>query len=87
VNLIKQRSGINEETAVKILKVGAELRRQYLAEELYYGPSPRDLINWAILCKYRNDPVQAAESTIIALITDDNDLQESIRKLIRNIFT
>ena len=87
VNLIKQRSGINEETAVKILKVGAELRRQYLAEELFYGPSPRDLINWAILYKSRNDPVQAAESTIIALITDDNDLQESIRKLIRNIFT
>ena len=87
VKLIKQRSGINEETAIKILKVGAELRRQYLAEELFYGPSPRDLINWAILYKCRNDPVQAAESTIIALITDDNDLQESIRKLIRSIFT
>jgi nitric oxide reductase NorQ protein len=87
MKLIMHRSGINEETAIKILRVGAELRRQYHAQELFYGPSPRDLINWAILCKYRNGPVQAAESTIIALITDDNDIQESIRKLINNIFT
>jgi nitric oxide reductase NorQ protein len=87
VKLIMQRSGIDEETAIKILKVGAELRRQYLAQELFYGPSPRDLINWAILCKYRDSPVQAAESTIIALITDDDDVQDTIRKSIINIFT
>ena len=87
VKLIMQRSGIDEETAIKILKVGAELRRQYLAEELLYGPSPRDLINWAILYKNRNNPVQAAESTIIALISDDRDTQEYIRKLIIAIFT
>jgi nitric oxide reductase NorQ protein len=86
VKLIMQRSGINEETAIKILKVGAELRRQYLAQDLFYSPSPRDLINWAILCKNWNDPVQAAESTIIALISDENDIQDSIRKLIGNIF-
>jgi nitric oxide reductase NorQ protein len=86
VKLIMQRSGIDEETAIKILKVGAELRRQYLAEELFYGPSPRDLINWAILLKIRNTPVQAAESTIIALISDDNDIQEYIRNLIIKIF-
>jgi nitric oxide reductase NorQ protein len=71
VVLIVRRSQINEDVARKILQVGAELRRQYLEGDLFYGPSPRDLINWAILYKNSQDPVQSAESTIIALASDN----------------
>jgi MoxR-like ATPase len=38
ITLIQKRSGVPQDTATKIVKVGAELRRQYKNGELPYGP-------------------------------------------------
>jgi nitric oxide reductase NorQ protein len=87
VELIMRRSKIDENTANKILRVGSEIRRQYQAGDLPYGPSPRDLINWAILSKNGVEPKLAAEETIIALTSDDQYVQEEVRKIVSDIFT
>jgi nitric oxide reductase NorQ protein len=49
VELLRKRSSVDKAVALKIVQVGAELRRQYKAGDLPYGPSLGDLINWATL--------------------------------------
>ncbi|MDH5768950.1 MAG: AAA family ATPase [Nitrospirota bacterium] len=85
--LIIRRSKIDKDTAYKILKVGAEMRRQYEMGDLPYGPSPRDLVNWAILCKDGTDPVTAAEESVIALTSEDFNVQEEVRNIVEKFFT
>jgi len=53
---------------------------------LPYGPSPKDLINWAIICTEGSDPKIAAEETIISLTSQDPDIQEDVRRIINRIF-
>ncbi len=84
--LIMKRSGCEEEIAYQILRVGAEMRRQYQAGDLPYGPSPRDLINWAVLCKDGVDPVKGAEETLVALTSDVPEVQEEVRQVISGVF-
>jgi len=84
--LIIKRSNVDEDTAYKILRMGAEMRRQYLAGDLPYGPSPGDLINLAVLCHDGVDPKKAAEETIIALTSDNNEVQEDVRRIVDSIF-
>jgi nitric oxide reductase NorQ protein len=86
IKLIMYRSKIDEATAHKILTVGAEMRRQYLNGDILYGPSPRDLVNWAILIKNSGDPILSAESTIIPLTSDDSEERDIIRNLVMNVF-
>jgi nitric oxide reductase NorQ protein len=85
--LITKRSKVDEEVATKILRVGAEMRKQYQAGDLPYGPSPGDLINWAVLCKDGVDPIKAAEETLVALTSDSHEIQEEVRRVIVNVFT
>lgn len=85
--LIMRRSRIDKDTAYKILNVGAEMRRQYEMGDLPYGPSPRDLVNWAILCKDGTDPMKAAEESVIALTSEDIYVQDEVRKIVEKYFT
>lgn len=86
-SLIKKRSKLDEDTVYKILRMGAEMRRQYKAGDLPYGPSLGDLINWGVLIKDGIDPKLAAEETIIALTSDNVEVQDDVRRIIETIFT
>ncbi|MEM3442673.1 MAG: AAA family ATPase [Candidatus Bathyarchaeia archaeon] len=86
VELLIKRSKIDEDTAYKIIRVGAEMRRQYKAGDLPYGPSIGDLIHWAVLIKDGSDPLTAAEETIVALTSDSVEVQADVRRLIESIF-
>jgi len=82
VALVKKRSNVSEDVAHNIVKVGAELRRQYKSGDLPYGPSPGDLINWAVLVADGCTPAEAAEETIICTTSDDPEVQEMVRRIV-----
>jgi len=86
IQLVMKRSGVDEETAKKIVKVGAELRRQYKNGDLPYGPSPGDLINWAVLVADGMSPLDAANETIVGTTSDDVEVQEMVRRIVKAIF-
>jgi len=86
VKMLIKRSKIDEDLAYKIVQVGAELRRQYKAGDIPYGPSLGDLINWATLIHDGNTPNVAAEETIIALTSDNAEVQEDVRRVIESVF-
>ncbi|MFQ5998516.1 MAG: AAA family ATPase, partial [Candidatus Bathyarchaeia archaeon] len=86
VNVLRKRSGVDEKTALNIVRVGAELRRQYKNGDLPYGPSLGDLTNWAVLAADDGRTLQAAEETIIALTSDHAEVQDSVRRIIKRIF-
>ena len=87
VGLLIKRTDVDEETAYKIVRVGAEMRRQYKAGDLPYGPSIGDLIHWAVLIKDGSTPMAAAEETIVALTSDSIEVQGDVRRLIEAVFT
>jgi nitric oxide reductase NorQ protein len=87
VQMLKKRAKIDEDTAYQVLQAGAELRRQYKAGDLPYGPSLGDLINWATLIRDGNTPNKAAEETIIALTSDNAEVQDDVRRVIDSVFT
>jgi len=86
VELLRKRAKVDEDTAYKIIQCGAELRRQYKAGDVPYGPSLGDLINWATLVQDGNTPNVAAEETIIALTSDNSEVQDDIRRVVESIF-
>jgi len=86
IRLVQKRSGVDEDTATRIVKAGAELRRQYKAGDLPYGPSPGDLINWAVLIADGSTPLEAAEESIIGTTSDDVEIQEAVRQIIKSYF-
>ena len=86
VKLIQKRSGLDKETAEKIVRAGAELRRLYKNGDLPYGPSPGDLINWATLIVDGVPPLEAADETIVGTTSDDVEIQEMVRRVIRSAF-
>ncbi|MEM2999323.1 MAG: AAA family ATPase [Candidatus Bathyarchaeia archaeon] len=86
VEMLQKRTKIDYDTAYKVIQVGAELRRQYKVGDLPYGPSLGDLINWATLIYDGNTPLQAAEETIIALTSDNSDIQDDVRRVIETVF-
>src|SRR3990170_1904304 len=86
ITLIQKRSGVPNDTATKIVKVGAELRRQYRNGELPYGPSPGDLMNWATLISDGSTPQITAEETIIGTTSDDIEIQGMVRRVVHAVF-
>jgi len=84
--LIKKRTKLDEETTYKVLRMGAEMRRQYKSGDLPYGPSLGDLINWGVLIKDGMDPRKAAEETIVALTSDNTEVQDDVRKILESVF-
>ena len=87
VDLLMKRSKIDQDTAYKITQVGAEMRRQYQAGDLPYGPSIGDLSHWAVLVTDGVDPATAAEETIVALTSDSVEVQADVRRLIKSVFS
>ena len=85
IDLVDRKTGVSIKDAEKIIKVGAELRKQYKSGELPYGPSVGDLINWAKIMSDGASLLDAAEETIIALTSDEPEIQGIVRKLIQKI--
>ena len=85
VDLVERKTGINRKDAERIIRVAAELRKQYKSGELPYGPSIGDSLNWAKLVADGTPLKPAAEETIIALTSDDVEIQGIVRKLIYKI--
>jgi nitric oxide reductase NorQ protein len=86
VKMLLKRAKVDEDTGYKVIQVGAELRRQYKAGDLPYGPSLGDLINWATIIHDGNTPNVAAEETIIALTSDNVEVQDDVRRVIESVF-
>ncbi len=85
IDLVEKKAGINRKDAERIIRIGAELRKQYKLGELPYGPSVGDLLNWAKIVADGATVKVAAEETIIALTSDDNEIQGIVRKLVHKI--
>jgi nitric oxide reductase NorQ protein len=86
VEMLQKRTKLDQDTAYKIIQAGAELRRQYKAGDLPYGPSLGDLINWATLVNDGNTPMGAAEETIIGLTSDSPEVQSDVRRILEAVF-
>ena len=87
IGLVEKKAKVSKEIATGIIRVGAELRRQYKANELPYGPSVGDLVNWALLVADGVAPEVAAEETVIAMTSDNAEVQDTVRRVVRMIFT
>ena len=86
VEMLQKRTKVSKDVAYKIIQAGAELRRQYKAGDLPYGPSLGDLINWATLVFDGNTPMGAAEETIIGLTSDNPEVQADVRRILEAVF-
>jgi len=86
IELVSSRGRVPGEVSERMVRVAAEIRRRYKAGELPYAPSVADLINWATLVYDGLSPLQAAEETIISLISDDPDVQAVVRTLVQMAF-
>jgi nitric oxide reductase NorQ protein len=85
IELVVRKTGISEKEATIIIKVGAELRKQYKSGELPYGPSVGDLINWAKIIADGTTLLDAADETIVSLTSDDHEIQGIVRKIIKKM--
>jgi nitric oxide reductase NorQ protein len=86
ISLIEKRAKVDRDVAEGITKIGAELRRQYKANEIPYGPSIGDLINWGILVSDGVEPSVAAEETIVAMTSDNAEVQDIVRRVVQMVF-
>ena len=71
---------------MELFKQAPNLRRQYKAGDLPYGPSLGDLINWATLVFDGMTPMDAAEETIIGLTSDNVEVQSDVRRILEAVF-
>jgi nitric oxide reductase NorQ protein len=86
VEMLIKRTKVSKEIGYGIIQAGAELRRQYKAGDLPYGPSLGDLINWATLVHDGMTPMEAAEETIIGLTSDNVEVQSDVRRILEPVF-
>jgi nitric oxide reductase NorQ protein len=86
VALVEKKAKVSKDVATGIIRVGAELRRQYKSSELPYGPSVGDLVNWGLLVSDGVAPEVAAEETIIAMTSDNAEVQDTVRRVVQMIF-
>jgi nitric oxide reductase NorQ protein len=86
IALVEKKAKVSKDVATGIIRVGAELRRQYKANEIPYGPSIGDLVNWALLVADGVAPAVAAEETVIAMTSDNAEVQDTVRRVVRMIF-
>ena len=85
IEMVSKRSKASMAVAEKIVIVAAEIRRRYKAGDLPYAPSVGDLINWATLVADGLAPAVAAEETVVALASDDTEVQNNVRRIVRMI--
>ena len=85
VKLLVERSGIVKETATNIVQVAAKLRQEYKNGDLPYGPSVGDLANWGRIIADGASPIDAGNETLVAMTSDDFEVQEDVRKIIKAV--
>ena len=86
VNLVYERAKIDHGVATKIVETSAKLREDYKAGDLPYAPSIGDLVNWGMLIADGTSIEKAADETLIALTSDDPEVQDDVRKVLRKFF-
>lgn len=86
IALVEKKAKVSNEIASRIIRIGAELRRRYKANEIPYGPSVGDLINWGLLVSDGVAPEIAAEETIIAMTSDNSEIQDHVRRVVQMVF-
>jgi nitric oxide reductase NorQ protein len=87
VSLVEKKGRVSKLVATGIVRVGAELRRQYKTSEIPYGPSVGDLVNWAMLVADGVKPEKAAEETIVSMTSDSEEIQDTVRRIIHMVFS
>ncbi len=85
INLLVERSGVLRDTAANVVQVAAKLRREYKSGELPYAPSVGDLANWARLIADGSTPIDAGNETLVAMTSDDFEIQDEVRKIINSV--
>ncbi|PIW33393.1 MAG: AAA family ATPase [Nitrosopumilales archaeon CG15_BIG_FIL_POST_REV_8_21_14_020_37_12] len=85
IELVCDRAHIDRDSAEKIVRIGAKLRQEYQQGDLPYGPSVGDLVNWAKIAADGNSVEKSAEETIIALTSDDIEVQEEVRIIVKRV--
>lgn len=86
IELVKSKADVKEDIARKIIQVGAKLREEYKKGDLPYGPSVGDLVNWAKLIADGSSIKESSNDTIIAMTSDDVEVQEEVRNIVNKIF-
>jgi len=82
VDLVCQRSKIDRDTATKMVQIAAKLREDYKNGDLPYAPSIGDLVNWAMLISDGSSLEESSNETIIAMTSDEPEIQEEVRKVV-----
>ena len=85
VNLLVERTGVGRDISANIVRVAAKLRQEYKSGDLPYGPSVGDLANWARIIADGAAPIDAGNETIVAMTSDDYEVQEEVRKIINSV--
>jgi nitric oxide reductase NorQ protein len=83
VRLVQAKTGLSEDISRRIVQIAAEIRRQYKAGDLPYGPSVGDLVNWAQLISDGESLLSAAEETVVIMTSDNPEIQEMVRRIVR----
>lgn len=65
VNILVSRTGIDRDTAKKMVKVAQKIREAVTNEQCFASVSPRRLIDWATKTVRLNDPRRAAKLTVV----------------------
>lgn len=88
VKAVIKSSGLeDEETAYKMVRVAAELRKLYENGEIPLAPSLGNLANWAkLIATDQVSVVSAADETIVNTISDDPSTKAIVRRIISSIF-
>ncbi len=86
VKMVSERAKIPMDIAEKVIRVGAECRKRYKSGDLPYGPSVGDLLNWSTLIADGLDPKAAADETLVALTSDDAEVQAIVRRICSLVF-
>jgi len=85
VGLVCDSSDIDKDTATKMVQIGAKLREDYKNGDLPYAPSMGDLVNWGKLISDGSTLEESSDETVIAMTSDDPEIQDEVRKIINKI--
>ena len=85
ITMVAERGGVSTDDADVIVKTGAKLRLEYKMGDLPYGPSIGDLVNWAKICSDGVSVMDGCNETIIPMTSDDPEVQEEVRYIVKKI--
>lgn len=81
VDVVARESGVDRDTAALLVKVGGKVRN-LTSRGLEEGVSTRLLVHAGRLIALGSDPRSAAAAAFVRTLTDDPDLQASIREVV-----